>query len=77
MPAMTPRTVRRLVLGFLAGMSAGWASGLLRTPRQAPALSSAASAASLPQHEFAGQAAGGPPTATPAPPYTVADSEDR
>ncbi|MDQ1709915.1 MAG: hypothetical protein QOG49_1300 [Frankiaceae bacterium] len=32
---MTFRTVRRLAVGFVAGISAGWIGGLLRTPRDA------------------------------------------
>ncbi|MEO6713960.1 MAG: hypothetical protein ABIM89_11100 [Mycobacteriales bacterium] len=32
---MTFRTARRLLVGFLAGISAGWLGGLLRTPREA------------------------------------------
>jgi hypothetical protein len=55
---MTTRTIRRLVVGFVAGISAGWLGGLLRTPRNAPARSSAADAATLPQDRF-----GTPPTA--------------
>ena len=35
---MTVRTARRLIVGFLAGISAGWLGGLLRTPREAPVL---------------------------------------
>jgi hypothetical protein len=49
---MTLRTARRLLMGFIAGISAGWVGGLLRTPRRPPVDSSAAEAASLPQHRF-------------------------
>jgi hypothetical protein len=49
---MTLRTARRLLTGFVAGVSAGWVGGLLRTPPRAPVDSSAAEAAGLPQHRF-------------------------
>jgi hypothetical protein len=55
---MTIRTMRRLLMGFVAGISAGWIGGLLRTPRHAPPASSAADAAALPQDRF-----GSPPDA--------------
>ncbi len=55
---MSTRTLRRLIVGFVAGISAGWLGGLLRTPKNPPARSSAADAASLPQERF-----GTPPTA--------------
>ncbi|MCA1824058.1 MAG: hypothetical protein LC640_07300 [Frankia sp.] len=49
---MSPRTLRRIVFGFVAGSAAGWATGLLRSPRRVSLDSSAASAARLPQEEF-------------------------
>jgi hypothetical protein len=49
---MTLRTLRRLLVGFLAGISAGWIGGLLRTPRRPAPTSSAADAATLPQYRF-------------------------
>jgi hypothetical protein len=49
---MSSRTLRRLLLGFLLGTTAGWLAGLLRTPQHAPAGSSAADAAALPQERF-------------------------
>lgn len=49
---MTLQTTRRLILGFAAGIFAGWTAGLLRTPRHAPPDSSAADAAELPQQNF-------------------------
>jgi hypothetical protein len=54
---MSPRTIRRLLAGFVLGAFAGWVAGLLRSPQDAPAGSSAADAASLPQERF-GQPAG-------------------
>jgi hypothetical protein len=54
---MTARSIRRLVAGFAVGILAGWVGGLLRTPQSAPAGSSAADAATLPQERF-GQPAG-------------------
>jgi hypothetical protein len=44
--------LRRVVLGFAAGAAAGWAVGLLRSPADAPAGSSADAATRLPQEEF-------------------------
>jgi hypothetical protein len=49
---MSFRTLRRLLLGFVLGTAAGWLAGLLRTPQHAPAGSSAADAAALPQERF-------------------------
>lgn len=31
---MTLLTVRRLIVGFVAGITAGWLGGLMRTPRE-------------------------------------------
>jgi hypothetical protein len=44
--------VRRVLLGFAAGATAGWVAGLLRSPAHAPAGSSADEAAHLPQEDF-------------------------
>ncbi|HVF18755.1 MAG TPA: hypothetical protein VNA14_00745 [Mycobacteriales bacterium] len=59
-----PFPVRRVLAGFVAGTTAGWFAGLLRTPARPAPDSSAGSAARLPQREFgdpAGADAGLPP----------------
>jgi len=65
--------LRRLLLGFAAGAAAGWAAGLLRTPREAPEGTGADAAADMPQEEF-GEPAVGPVVEHPPPKKAQAPS---
>jgi hypothetical protein len=57
--------LRRVLLGFTAGAAAGWVASLVRTPKAAPADSSAGAAAAMPVEDFGEPAA--PEPAAPEP----------
>ena len=44
--------LRRVLFGFAAGAAAGWVASLVRTPKAAPAGSSAAAATAMPVEDF-------------------------
>lgn len=58
--------LRRVLFGFAAGAAAGWVASLVRTPKAAPADSSAGAAAAMPVEDFGEPAAAEPqPEAEP------------
>jgi outer membrane biosynthesis protein TonB len=67
--------LRRILLGFAVGAGAGWVASLLRSPKDAPAMSGAGAAVRMPQEEF-GEPAGEPAEPEPAEAEPALDGAD-